>query len=240
MKNLRIGTSGWMYDHWKGFFYPADLPKEKWLSFYQEHFDTVEINNTFYHLPKEETFKRWNKNSPGNFVFSVKASRFITHVKRLKDPQDPVKLFLSRAKLLKKNLGPILFQLPPRFKANPGRLAEFLEVLSQEYTNVFEFRDPSWFSDEIYGLLRKGRASFCIYSMPEHKCPHQITSKIVYIRMHGGSSLYQSDYSKSELDTWTKEIEGFLKKKLKVYLYFNNDAKGFAIRNALYLKSKFK
>ncbi|MBU1026234.1 MAG: DUF72 domain-containing protein, partial [Candidatus Margulisbacteria bacterium] len=237
-RKLFIGTSGWMYDHWaKGVFYPKNLPKSKWLKYYQQFFDTVEINNTFYHLPSEKTFKNWHKEAGKKFVYAVKANRFITHVKKLKDGKKPVKLFMGRARLLNKNLGPILYQLPPRWKANPERLKDFTKHLAKSTVNVFEFRDPSWFNDEIYSILKKNRLNFCIYSMPGIECPEVITGSVVYIRMHGGSMLYGSNYSNSELKALAKQVKSYLRKKLTVYVYFNNDARGYAVKNALRLKA---
>ncbi|KPJ64980.1 hypothetical protein AMJ44_11595 [candidate division WOR-1 bacterium DG_54_3] len=236
-KKVYIGTSGWMYDHWgEGVFYPGDLPKSKWLDYYQKYFDTVEINNTFYHLPKEQTFKNWHKAASKKFIYAVKANRFITHIKKLNKAKDSVKLFMGRTKLLKENLGPILYQLPPRWKANPERLRDFTKHLSKKYVNVFEFRDTSWFNEEIYSILKKNKLNFCIYSMPGIDCPSVVTGLVVYIRMHGGSILYGSNYADSELKDLVKQIKGFLKKKLSVYVYFNNDAYGYAVRNALRLK----
>jgi uncharacterized protein YecE (DUF72 family) len=236
-KKLYIGTSGWMYDHWgDGVFYPADLPKSKWLDYYQKYFDTVEINNTFYHLPKEETFKKWHKAVSSKFIFAVKANRFITHIKKLNKAKDSVNLFMSRTQLLKQNLGPILYQLPPRWKANSERLKDFVKNFSKKYVNVFEFRDTSWFNDEIYSILKKKKLGFCIYSMPGMDCPSIVTGPVVYIRMHGGAVLYGSNYADSELKDLAKRIRGFLRRKLTVYVYFNNDAYGYAVKNALRLK----
>jgi uncharacterized protein YecE (DUF72 family) len=236
MGKIFIGTSGWMYDHWHGIFYPENLPKEEWLSYYQRYFSTVEINNTFYHLPKEATFKRWKKLAKRNFIFSVKANRFITHIKRLKDCREPLNLFVKRAKLLKNNLGPILYQLPPKWKLNLERFDSFIKLLPKKMVNVFEFRDPRWFNREIYTLLKRNKLVFCIYSMPGIDCPYQITAENIYIRMHGGSILYGSNYSLQEL----KELADFIKtqsKKLQnIYVYFNNDAYGFAVKNALKLQ----
>lgn len=236
MGKINIGTSGWMYDHWQEVFYPKNLPKTEWLEYYQKYFSTVEINNTFYHLPKEETFKRWRKLAKKKFVFSVKANRFITHIKRLKDCKDPLKLFLKRSKLLKTNLGPILYQLPPKWKSNSERLESFVRLLPKNMTNVFEFRDPSWFNEEIYSLLKKSNLVFCIYSMPGLDCPYKITSKDIYIRMHGGRILYGSNYSLKELKELAKFVKEQSKMSRNIYVYFNNDAFGFAIKNALKLK----
>lgn len=226
-----------MYDHWgEGVFYPAGLSKNKWLEYYQKYFNTVEINNTFYHLPKAQTFKHWHEVAPKDFIFAVKANRFITHIQRLHQSRASVNLFMNRAKLLKENLGPILYQLPPRWKANPERLEEFAKYLSKKYINIFEFRDPSWFNHEIYEFLKKNKFGFCIYSMPGIECPEVVTSSVVYIRMHGGKILYGSNYSEGELKSLAQKIKEFLNKRLTVYVYFNNDAFGFAVKNALQLK----
>ena len=230
---LFIGTSGYSYNHWKGVFYPEDIPTSKWLEHYIKSFSTVELNNTFYRLPQPAVFRSWGKRTPKNFTYAVKASRFITHIKRLKDCRQPVKLFLSRAKLLKKKLGPILFQLPPRWKCNIDRLKKFVKLLPKGLTHIFEFRDPSWFNSEVYEILRKNKLSFCIYSMPGIECPDEVTSKVVYIRMHGGTILYGSNYSDKELKAWAKKIRQFLKQGRDVYVYFNNDAYGYAVKNAL-------
>lgn len=231
-----IGTSGWMYDHWEGVFYPSGLSKNKWLEYYTKYFDTVEINNTFYHLPQAKTFKKWEASVPKTFIFAIKANRFITHIKRLHQAKDSVRLFLNRAKLLKKHLGPILYQLPPHWNANPDRLREFVKVLPKGYFNAFEFRDPSWFNQEIYQILRSNRLSFCIYNMPGIACPHEVTGPFVYIRMHGGNILYGSNYSEKELRKLATEVKTFLQKNFPVYIYFNNDAYGYAVKNALRLK----
>jgi len=237
---LFIGTSGYSYDHWKGVFYPTDIPSSKWLEHYIKHFSTVELNNTFYRLPKPEAFKSWGKRVPAKFIYAVKASRFITHIKRLNDCRQPLKLFLSRAKFLGKKLGPILYQLPPKWKCNVERLESFVKLLPKGGIYVFEFRDPSWFNDEVYSILKKNKLSFCVYSMPGGECPHVVTSKVVYIRMHGGSVLYGSNYSEKELKDIASKIRVHLKNGLDVYIYFNNDARGYAVRNAKKLKRLLK
>ncbi|MBU1026827.1 MAG: DUF72 domain-containing protein, partial [Candidatus Margulisbacteria bacterium] len=144
---------------------------------------------------------------------------------------------MGRARLLNKNLGPILYQLPPRWKANPERLKDFSKHLSKGAANVFEFRDPSWFNNEVYSILKKKKLNFCVYSMPGVDCPDIVTGPVVYIRMHGGSMLYGSNYSDSELKSLAKKVKAYLKKKLTVYVYFNNDARGYAVKNALRLKA---
>src|SRR3989338_5881748 len=158
-----IGTSGWSYDHWAGVFYPPDLKTADRLNFYINHFNSVEINNTFYHLPTPSAFKSWKKIVPKNFICSLKGSRFITHMKKLKDPKEPLELFLERARLLKDNLGPILFQLPPHWRCNTERLKEFVKLLSSNIRFAFEFREPSWFNKEVYDILRENNIALYVY-----------------------------------------------------------------------------
>ena len=164
-KKIHIGTSGWHYDDWKGPFYPEETPAEQMLSYYAGHFGTVEINNSFYNLPAEKTLKNWGSTVPKDFLFAVKASRYITHMKKLKDPQEPVGNFLERIGALDRHLGPILFQLPPNWKCNGARLGDFLKFLPDNRKYVFEFRDPSWFTGEIFSLLDEAGAAFCIYDL---------------------------------------------------------------------------
>ena len=161
-ENIHIGTSGWHYDHWSGPFYPEDLSKDEFLSYYSKVFHTVEINNSFYHLPSEETFTKWRDTVPDGFIFSVKASRYITHMKKLKDPQEPVTNFMKRVDVLEDKLGPILFQLPPRWKVNPERLINFLKALPAGFRYTFEFRDSSWFDQRVMDALTDQGAAFCI------------------------------------------------------------------------------
>lgn len=226
-----VGTSGWSYKHWKGVFYPVDLPPSSWLSFYVKHFVTVEINNTFYHLPSTTTFETWERVGPTGFVFAVKASRYITHVKRLRDAAEPVANFTNRARLLGRKLGPVLYQLPTGWKADLPRLASFLELLPKDIVQSIEFRDESWFNDQVYELLEKHGVSFCIISLPGFRCPLKVTSPVVYIRMHGSQALY-SRYSGEELEIWADHIAAFTREGQDVYVYFNNDAHGYAVFNA--------
>jgi uncharacterized protein YecE (DUF72 family) len=226
-----IGTSGWHYDHWQEKFYPNGLPKSRWLEFYSSHYSTVELNNSFYHLPSEKAFTNWKNSSPSEFVFSVKVSRFITHIKRLKNAVEPLANFLSRARLLDGKLGPLLYQLPHNMKYDDQTLESFLKILPEDVLHVFEFRHNSWFDDSIFNLLRRYNVGFCIYDMPGFRTPVVTTSDFSYIRFHGSHWLYSSCYSKEELENWAQTL-----KKLdvnKVYAYFNNDAEGFATRNAL-------
>jgi uncharacterized protein YecE (DUF72 family) len=207
------------------------------FDFYARYFDTVEINNSFYRLPTATTFDNWREASPRNFCFAVKASRFITHMKKLKDPESSSEKFFLVADRLGKKLGPILFQLPPRWKLNVERFDEFLRALPGEHRYVFEFRDETWFVPEIYQLLRKHKAAFCIHDFADMKVPQEITAKFTYIRFHGPTSAkYFGSYSDRELRTWADRIRKWRSDLSSIYVYFNNDPEGAAIRNALTLK----
>ena len=238
MPKLFIGTSGWSYGHWDGVFYPEDLPYKEKLKYYSRHFRTAEINYSFYHLPQRQTFKNWREQTPDDFVFAVKASRFITHIKRLKGVKQALATFLENALNLKEKLGPILFQFPPSFKAteeNIKRLEDFLKIYrGQTSVNlfVFEFRHESWFTKKVYGLLKKYKAALCIADSPRYPKEVRATAPFVYIRMHGSQGLFSSKYTKKELVDLAKHIKKFLKQKKDVYVYFNNDAYGFAVENA--------
>ncbi|MCK4354404.1 MAG: DUF72 domain-containing protein [Dehalococcoidia bacterium] len=230
-----IGCSGWHYDHWRVLYYPERLPKPRWLQFYARQFSTVELNNSFYHLPSEKAFATWKESTPNNFVFAVKVSRFITHIKRLRNLGSAVENFLSRACLLQDKLGPLLYQLPPSMKRNDKILEDFLSSLPQEYRHVFEFRHESWLSDSLFQILRRHNAGLCVFDMPGSTCPLVATSDFAYIRLHGSATLYSSCYSDKELAQWAKKIVQLGEKVEAVYVYFNNDAEAFAVKNALTL-----
>ena len=205
--------------------------------FYARHFDTVEINNSFYRLPAVETFDAWRNASPRGFCYAVKASRFITHMKKLKDPERSSEKFFLAAERLRDKLGPILFQLPPRWKLNIERLREFLESLPREHRYVFEFREESWLVPEVFELLREYKAALCIHDFADMKVPCELTAKFTYIRFHGPTSAkYFGWYSTEELEAWAQRIESWSGKVTEVYAYFNNDPEGAAVRNALKLK----
>jgi len=302
MSHIFIGTSGFSYSHWKGIFYPQDLPPKNWFKFYCQNFQTVEINSSFYHLPKKETFEKWRREAGPDFVFSIKGWRWITHIKKLKDCQNEVEKFFKAAEGVwvqgcssrscqktancSKNVGNysfegnsclknkvnnpcemttatsstpsplevkevILWQLPPRLKADTKRLEEFLKILAvyspsrcaagatppgrcslSSWHHAFEFRNKSWLNEEVYELLKKNSAAIVFQDYPEWPITQKVTADFVYLRFHGKTSLYSSCYTKKELKEWAEKIKEWLSRGLDVYGYFNNDAMGWAVENA--------
>ena len=226
-----IGTSGWNYDHWSEVFYPASLPSTGWLKFYAQYFDTVEINFSFYRLPERATFEKWRAETPDGFTFAVKASQYLTHQKKLKDPAESLERIISRARGLGDKLGPILYQLPPRWKVNVSRLREFLALLPGDIRHVMEFRDPSWLTDEVFDLLSEHSVGYCIMSAPDLPRIMKATAPFAYVRMHNGGYETEGNYEEPQLEWWSEQVLRFLK-DVDVYVYFNNDYKGFAVRNA--------
>ena len=236
MAEIRIGTSGWHYKHWVGEVYPPRWPASKMLSWYQQHFDTVEINNSFYRLPPVETVEAWRSSTPAQFRFAVKGSRFLTHMKKLKDPAPGVAKFFSRIDLLKRKLGPILFQLPPNFESNAQRLDEFLVALPRGHRYAFEFRDPSWNNSEILQILRSHKAAFCPFDLAGYQSPIEITADFTYIRLHGPGDKYQGSYSDAALSNWVSRIKEWRTALRAIYVYFDNDQAGYAAHNAMRLR----
>jgi uncharacterized protein YecE (DUF72 family) len=233
---IHIGTSGWNYKHWCGPYYEKKLSASKMLACYYQDFDTVEINNSFYKLPSEETFARWREQTPRGFCFAVKASRFITHMKKLKDPENALENLIPRAEKLKEKLGPILFQLPPHWQVNRERLETFLQALPKKHLYAFEFREPSWHQEQTYELLRRHNAAFCIYELDRFQSPEMITADWTYIRLHGPGGKYQGSYSPAQLSAWAKKMRTWSGNLRAVYCYFDNDQAGYAVQNALDLK----
>ncbi|MCK4453902.1 DUF72 domain-containing protein [Candidatus Parcubacteria bacterium] len=252
---LYIGTSGWVYSHWQGIFYPEDLSGKDKLKYFSQHFKTTEINYSFYHLPKPTTYQNWYKQTPKDFIFSVKASRFITHtclagrqVKRLKEVKDAWRQFLENALNLKEKLGPILFQFPPNFSAtdeNMKRLKDFLILTeARDPTSglqsrgrgsvkyAFEFRHQTWCGQRIYKLLKKYNCAWVISDSPSFPKAEEITADFIYIRMHGSKILFSSKYTNKELKNLAQKIKKWQKENKDVYIYFNNDALGYAVENA--------
>ena len=236
---IRIGTSGWIYKHWRGIYYPERLPQKDWFGHYARDFDTVEINNTFYRLPPVETFENWGKVAPPGFVFTFKASRYLTHIKRLNDPAESLENFIGRARAAEASLGPILYQLPPSFKVDAARLEAFLQVLPGDLTHVLEFRHASWYAGEVRDLLARYGIAFAIHDHGQAPgCPEWVTSGTVYLRFHGSPEApYSGSYSDDRLRETARKIEAWTGRGLNVFAYFNNDIGGHAVRNALTLKS---
>ena len=232
---IYIGTSGWSYKHWKGTFYPDSLKANKQFEYYMQYFDTVEINNSFYRLPSKEIFTNWRKAVPKDFIYVVKASRFITHMKKLKDPTESLSEFLENVSALKDTLGPILFQLPPGWQIDAERLYNFLKALPTHFRYVFEFRNQTWYTEEVYNLLREFNCAFCIYELDRHLTPFVITADLVYIRLHGPGNKYQGSYDDQALLEWANKIKSWSVDK-DVFVYFDNDEKGYAAFNAIRLK----
>lgn len=204
------------------------------LEFYAQHFDTVELNNTFYKLPEEHALLGWRKGTPKNFSFALKGSRYLTHMKKLKDPGAGIERFFERANLLGNKLGPIVFQLPPRWGVNAERLQDFLAALPRRRRYAFEFRDPSWNDPQVLSILRRHRAAYCIFHLAGFESPLEITADFTYIRLHGPGGKYQGSYSDAELYAWARRIR---KWNLRAsYIYFDNDQSGYAAKNALRLK----
>jgi uncharacterized protein YecE (DUF72 family) len=243
MAKIYIGTSGFSYPHWEnGLFYPETLPRSKQLEYYSDHFNTVELNSPFYRLPSTDLFANWAKRVRNNFIFSVKVSRYITHIKKLKECSEEWKTFFERASNLKDKLGPFLFQLPPSLKKDLPLLRDFVKMLSiydDKCLFAFEFRNESWFDNEVYEFLRGyENIAICSADSPRWPLNLELTGKFVYIRMHGGKVLYGSNYSDKELNIWAKRINKWLLQGLDVYCYFNNDFEGYAVKNAKELLQK--
>jgi len=240
LKPVRIGCSGWNYDHWRnGVFYPPRLPPRDWLGFYARYFDTVEVNATFYRLPRRDVVANWVTTSPPGFLFAVKASRYLTHVRRLLDLGAGAKTLYDRIDPLVRSgkLGPLLWQLPGNFRRYDERLADALAKLPTG-RHCFEFRHESWFAPEVYELLRSHGVALVIGDHPQRPFQtHELTTDWTFIRFHSGSRGLRGNYSESELEEWAGRIDGW-RRRIDVYAYFNNDREGFAVRNALSLKKR--
>ncbi len=227
-----IGTSGWHYRHWSGRFYPPDLRPADFLQYYAGRFRTVEINSAFYRLPSEATVAAWAAETPADFLFACKASRFITHMKKLKDPEAGLPAFLERMEALGEKLGPVLFQLPPNWRPNPERLAAFLDALPKDRRFVFELRDARWHRPDILRLLERHGAAFCLFELGGERSPLAVTADFVYVRLHGPGGPYEGSYDETDLADWAERIAGWRAEGLDVYCYFDNDEKAYAPANA--------
>lgn len=233
MPEIRIGCSGFNYRDWKENFYLPDLPQKKWLEYYCAVFNTVELNVTFYRLPLAKTFDKWHNETPEDFVFSLKGSRFITHIKRLLEPEESLELFFERALRLKEKLKVVLWQFSPGFKIDIERLQNFIKLLKKYHLrNTFEFRHESWITEKVIDLCKEHNVSICMADWPEFIDDLPVTSDFVYIRRHGKKGSYATCYSKAELKADAKRIKNYLEDGMDVFIYFNNDYHGYAPRNA--------
>lgn len=237
MTQVHIGTSGWTYDGWRGPFYPADLPKKDWLSWYAEQFSSTEINGSFYRTPSLAAVAAWHEQTPEDFVFAWKASKFITHWKRLSEKSvNSIELMETRLKKLRRKIGPVLFQLPARFKADRERLASFLKLLPKRYRYAFEFRDKSWYEDSLLEVLGNRNVALCISDHVDAPAPWQVTADFVYVRGHGPTGEYHSRYPQPTLTKWHRIIGKWRRQRIDVYCYFDNDQKSAAPKDARLLQ----
>jgi uncharacterized protein YecE (DUF72 family) len=237
---IRIGCSGWNYKAWADRFYPAGLPPSRWLSHYVGVFDTVEVNNTFYRLPARDTFAAWRRQTPPGFCIAVKASRYLTHLKALRDPAPPLALLFERARGLGPRLGPMLYQLPPRLALDLPRLDTFLAALPRVRTHglpVIEFRHPSWYVPETFARLEKRGVSLCLHDHRDGPYAGSWTGPAVYVRFHGTSGRYAGRYDRDALARWADRLTRAAARGQDVYAYFNNDPDAAAPENAQMLKA---
>lgn len=233
---VRIGCSGWQYAHWRGDFYPEPLAVGQWLDHYASRFDTVELNNPFYRLPERATAERWASLVPDDFVFAWKASRFLTHMKKLKEPKEPLERMFDRATGLGCKLGPILFQLPPRWAHDQARLDAFLSALPAGRRYAIELRDPTWYSEPTYRALDERGVAMCLHDMVGSASPRREVGPFLYLRFHGTDAKYAGGYPASTLRTWARWIHERAARGIDAYVYFNNDAGGHAPRDAARLR----
>jgi uncharacterized protein YecE (DUF72 family) len=236
-RKIHIGTSGWNYRHWRGVVYPQDIPAKDWLRHYAESFEDVEINTTFYNLPEEKAFNEWKKGTPDGFLFAVKASRYITHMKKLKDCRQPLEKFLQRVETLGNKLGPVLFQLPPKWKYNEERLVSFLEILPEHFRYVFEFRDQSWWNDQVYAALRERDAAFCAFELAGWVSPVELTASFGYVRLHGPDGAYEGRYGNEALSAWADTFKSWRRRRKEIFCFFDNDQHGYAVEDAKTMRS---
>ena len=234
---IHVGCSGWVYKHWRGIFYPEGLSQKRWFEHYSEQFDTVEINASFYRLPLPTTFDGWREKAPDGFCYAVKVNRFITHMKKLVDVGPSLEEFVDLARRLKHRLGPLLYQLPPGLKPDFERLEAFLKLIPKDLTNVFEFRNKDWYVPELYELLGRFGASFCVHDMRGSQTDRIAVGPVVYLRFHGGEGKYWGRYSDEALANWSGWILDQSRSGRHVWCYFNNDILGHAIEDARMLRS---
>lgn len=231
-----IGTSGWQYDDWRAVLYPQGVPKARWLEHFTTVFPAVEVNNTFYNLPKEKTFADWATRTPEGFTFACKASRFITHIRRLQDVSEPVTTFVERASVLGPKLGPVLYQLPPSQKRDDKLLEAFLDVLPSHPRAAIEFRNETWYDPAVFKALRAFDVALCVADGPKHRTPVELTASWGYLRLHGLED--EASYGEEKLAEWAGTVAGLAERGDPLYVFFNNDLAGAAVRDALLLTEK--
>ena len=243
MTTFLVGTSGWHYKHWLGDFYPRDLARSDWLQYYSQHFDTVELNNSFYRQPTVAAWDAWRETAPSGFMFAVKAHRFVTHIKRLDEPVRALEKVIAGADRLGPRLGPILYQLPPtmdRSEENGRRLDEFLELLSPDHRHAIEFRHDSWLVDETFASLRRANVAICLHDLTGGAAPQRSTADLAYVRLHGPGERYSGNYTDPALAAWANRITDLARECTDAFVYFNNDLAGHAPRNATTLRTMLK
>jgi uncharacterized protein YecE (DUF72 family) len=234
-----IGTSGWHYDSWRGPFFPQHVPKWDWLEYYADNFCTTELNGVFYRTPSKETVKAWCDATPDNFVFSWKASKFITHWKRLgQSSRSSLQLMETRLKFLRRKLGPILFQLPPKFESDRRKLSDFLQLLPKKHRYAFEFRDASWYDEDVFKILQNSNVALCISDHRHAPSPWIATAEHVYIRGHGPFGDYKGNYKAATLRKWSLKVEEWRNQGRDVFVYFDNDQKSAAPADAFRLVNR--
>ncbi len=236
MAQCYISTSGWYYEHWAGAFYPEDISSNERLQFIATKFNTVEVNMSFYRTPQEKMLKKWKEKTSDDFIFAMKMNRYITHLLKLKNVEEPLNRSIQRYRVLNDKLGVILYQLPPSLKKDIGLLRDFLELLPKDIRHAVEFRNDTWICKETFAILEKLNVAYCIVSAPKLKCELEITSKFSYIRFHGVDEWYRYNYTNKELEWWAEKICGFMNKGIDVFAYFNNDFEAYAPFNALKLR----
>lgn len=229
---VRIGTSGWEYRDWTGRFYPAELPRDRRLEFYADRFDTVELNNSFYRLPEPDTFGGWARRVPDGFAFAVKASRYLTHVRRLREPEEPLERLWTRARRLGGHLGPMLYQLPPRWLPNRERLAAFLAAVPRPEPQAIEIRDRRWYGQDLSTTLERAGVALCLHDMPGSATRPQRVGPFVYVRFHGSGAKYGGRYTPQRLSAWAARMAEWASSGWPVWAYFNNDIDGHAVVDA--------
>jgi uncharacterized protein YecE (DUF72 family) len=237
-----VGCSGWNYKSWRGPFYPPELPASRWLPYYASHFETVEINNTFYRLPEAATFAGWRAQTDEHFVMAVKGSRFLTHMKRLRHPEEPLQRLFSRASALGSRFGPVLYQLPPNFRRDLDRLGAFLQALPKTWDrrrmrHAIEFRDRSWYVGEVFQLLERHDVALCLHDKRDSPITKPFVGPFAYVRFHGTSGEYRGSYSVRQLDKWAHGLAEQSQDGRPVFAYFNNDPDAVATSNAATLNA---